>query len=321
MILLQVFFLRYFFLFLCNADIQELYGDNTSLEFMPPSVDYVANDWFNYDICGDVPIDIIVGCDSEALPLESNENGSGEEYVMLQDAYDPNRRWVLEQWVEAVRQRLLLERSNSEQPITQLITNRSSIMQNVLNMARTNASVDVQQSPLDLPLYEPSSLPVPSYNDILNQYRQGYISVQNINSTDTFSNKNQLAFRSSLSLEYMFQDIGEYRLIIVNNAIFTSSSIEALRDIASDIQVVHSEGNIITNLTIDTEIANSLLNNPEELSDLLSSSNNINRGVSDLRFDFSNIDSGNSLFSNLTEAREAAYEEAVMNMQNQSVTV
>ena len=162
-------------------------------------------------------------------------------------------------------------------------------------------------------------MPITGYNDVLNEYRQGHTSTETLNSTETFRNQNQLAFRSHLGLEYMFQDIGEYRLIIANNAIFTPSSMEALKDIALDIEVLHSEGNTITNVTIDTEIANSLLNNREELSNFLSPSNCIHAGVSDLRFD-SSIDSGNLLFSNITEAREAAYEEAVLSMRNESVS-
>lgn len=93
-----------------------MYGDSTSLEFIPPSVDHIEMDWFKPYMCGYSYIDEILGV-TESLPLESHENEYEEEYVMLQDAYDPNRRWVLEQWVESVRQRLILERLNNEEPV------------------------------------------------------------------------------------------------------------------------------------------------------------------------------------------------------------
>jgi hypothetical protein len=85
------------------------------------------------------------------------------------------------------------------------------------------------------------------------------------------------------------------------NSIFTTDLIQVLRDISIETtEEIANNGNVITTLRIDAEVANNLM---ESIS-----------GAS--------YDSGNSLFSNLTEARELVlqqYEQEILNLRTESI--
>lgn len=113
-----------------------------------------------------------------------------------------------------------------------------------------------------------------------------------------FDDQNQLAFRSNLNLEFMTENIGEYSLIISNNTIFTPSFMEAIRDLASSIRTTTIQGNTVTNLVINTELANSYLDEYIQYSNSLASGVTGGSGRGDIE-----------------------YENAVRNIRNNPVTI
>jgi hypothetical protein len=136
-----------------------------------------------------------------------------------------------------------------------------------------------------------------SYNPFTSLDYTIHPSVNVVPSTTGYANKNQLAFSSNISRAYIIDSIGEYGFLVSNDHIFPPLFMQTIRDLASAIEIEDTGGNIITNLTIDPEVANAL-------------------------FDLDPIDSGNYIFSGLTEYREQSnrqYENDIRNIRGVSV--
>lgn len=106
--------------------------------------------------------------------------------------------------------------------------------------------------------------------------------------------QNKANFETNTQSKYDIFEIGEQRFIISNGYIFDSEFFKTLSDISLDITENTVDGNRMINLTIDSEVANAY-------------------------FDLNPIDSGNSLFSGLSEARYAAtvqYENEIRNIRS-----
>nr|YP_009543488.1 LAGLIDADG endonuclease [Coniothyrium glycines]AYU74378.1 LAGLIDADG endonuclease [Coniothyrium glycines] len=108
-----------------------------------------------------------------------------------------------------------------------------------------------------------------------------YDPFKNLYTQPDYSNLNASAFEGNSNLSYSIEHLGDHRLIIFNNAIFGPEFMQAIKDIAEDIQITEVNGNSVTNLTIDSNVAN-------------------------LYFTTDNLITGSSLDSNLTEVRLAA---------------
>ena len=112
-----------------------------------------------------------------------------------------------------------------------------------------------------------------------------------------YSHMNKVNYDSNSGLTYETFNIGENRFIISNTSIFDSEIIQNLCNLSLDRTENIVDGNRVTTLIINTEVAN-------------------------LYFDSSNIPSANELYSGITEARQAAdlqYENEVRAIRESSV--
>jgi hypothetical protein len=110
---------------------------------------------------------------------------------------------------------------------------------------------------------------------------------------------NRYAFEKNSGLSYDILHVNGITVAVgCENSIFTVDLIEIIKDLSIEqVNEIDNKGNNITTLTINTEVARNLM---EALS----------------------VDSGNSLFSGLAQAREKAdaeYEQAIANIGYQSV--
>lgn len=116
---------------------------------------------------------------------------------------------------------------------------------------------------------------------------------------------NLQAFEQNSTLPYNVVSIGDVIMAVgAENSIFTTNLIQTLRDLSIETtEEVANNGNVTTTLRIEAEVANYLMQS-------------ISGGG------YTSSDSGNSLFSNLAEARllvQQQYEEDIRNIRTESV--
>jgi len=180
----------------------------------------IMNDYIEY-----VPVD-----------LYSQE----EEYIMIQDAYDPNGLYQMEQAeLEAERVNALTLLEQAMWPNGRGVVDWSSIV-NYVNEAPINEpplAIDHGGATEDavyvgardddyVPLYEPSTLPLVEYGDVLRY-----------NNVD----QNQLVFRDNLYLNFLEDNLGIYDFNITDSAIFPYSLMDNLGNMVSVIPVPTTE--------------------------------------------------------------------------------